>query len=153
MTKLLWLAFAISFQALATPAINTLGTAGSLFSDPKPTGVAIRGYDPVAYFKMKRPVLGQDMWIYRWSGAVWKFSSAEHLELFKENPTSFAPQYGGYCAYGAARNYLVKIEPDAFSIINGKLYLNYDKKIQKKWEKKTVEYIREADKNYPSLID
>ena len=72
----------------------------------------------------------------------------ENKTLFSQNPEQYAPQYGGYCAYGWAQGYAVKIEPDAWSIVDGKLYLNYDKSVQADWEKDKVGYIKKADDNY-----
>jgi YHS domain-containing protein len=109
---------------------------------------AIKGYDVVAYFLESKPVKGVKDINYSWNGATWYFSSKENKELFSKNPEKYAPQYGGYCAYGWAQGYAVKIEPDAWAIENGKLYLNYNKKVQKDWDKDRVGYIKSADKNY-----
>ncbi len=73
--------------------------------------------------------------------------------MFKGNTAKYAPQYGGYCAYGVSKGYLVKIEPDQFTILNGKLYLNYDLKIQKKWEVKKEEFIKLADEKISELYE
>ena len=89
--------------------------------------VAIKGYDPVAYFTEKRAVKGSQNLSYDWLGARWVFSSAEHKTMFSENPVKFAPQYGGHCADGVAYGDLTRnIDPQAWRIIDGKLYLNYD---------------------------
>jgi YHS domain-containing protein len=109
---------------------------------------AIKGYDPVAYFTDGLPVAGLDSITYVWNGATWHFASVEHRDLFAQYPEKFAPQYGGYCAYGWAQGYAVKIEPEAWKIVDGKLYLNYDRSVQKKWEKDTATYIRKADENW-----
>jgi YHS domain-containing protein len=136
-------------QAFADqPPINTL--SGGLF-DSK-TGVAIRGYDPVAYFTQGKPVKGQDALVYEWQGAKWKFASQANLDMFKANPTKYAPQYGGYCAYGVANVNLVSIEPDKFTIIDGKLYLNYDADVQAKWLKDTSGYIQKANGKFQALL-
>ena len=73
------------------------------------------------------------------------------MELFKASPDKYAPQYGGYCAYGMANGYKATTEPDAWSIIGGKLYLNYDQDIQATWNKKQQEYIKKADTNWPGV--
>lgn len=109
---------------------------------------AIKGYDPVAYFIQKQPIKGQSSITYEWNGATWHFANIKNMEVFKQNPEQYAPQYGGYCAYGLAKNYKVKIEPDCWSIENGKLYLNYDKSVQKDWDKDRANYIIKADKNW-----
>jgi YHS domain-containing protein len=101
--------------------------------DPINTGhfgnVAIQGYDPVAYFTEKRAVKGNEVHSHKWLGAEWRFSSAEHKRLFAESPQSYAPQYGGHCATGLAiHGGLTKdIDPEAWAIIDDKLYLNYSK--------------------------
>ena len=109
---------------------------------------AIRGYDPVAYFTEKQPVKGQDEITYTWNEAEWHFATIANRDSFSVAPEKYAPQYGGYCAYGWAQGYAVKIEPEAWAIVNNKLYLNYDSSIQKKWNKKQAEYIKAADKNW-----
>jgi hypothetical protein len=132
----------------AQPAINTL--KNSLFGGS--TDTAINGYDTVAYFTVGKPVKGLDNLATEWMDAKWKFSSQAHLDLFKANPKKYAPQYGGYCAYGVTQGYLVKVEPEQFSVIDGKLYLNYDAEVQAKWKKDTAGYISVADGKFPSLL-
>jgi YHS domain-containing protein len=112
-------------------------------------GAAIRGYDAVAYFTAGKPVKGDAKFAHSWRGAAWQFSSARNLELFKANPEKYAPQYGGYCAYGMAKGYKATTEPDAWSIVGGKLYLNYDLDIQKTWNKDQPGYIKKAEVNWP----
>jgi len=109
---------------------------------------AIKGYDPVAYFVQKKPVRGESDITHDWQGATWHFASVENRDLFKQHPEKYAPQYGGWCAYGWAQGYPAKIEPEAWSIVEGKLYLNYSKSIQGDWEKKQAEFIKVADKNW-----
>lgn len=136
--------------ALAAPAINTLEREG-LFGY-EPNGIAIRGYDTVAYFTQSKPVEGKDEFSTEWSDATWKFSSQEHLDLFVENPEKYAPQYGGYCAYGVAQMNLVKIEPDQWTIIDDKLYLNFNAKLNNTWKKDTAGYIKTADALFEKLL-
>jgi len=140
----------IGSSAFAAEPINTLERKG-LFGY-KPNGIAIRGYDTVAYFTQGKPVAGRDEFSTQWSGATWKFSSQEHLDLFIEAPEKYAPQYGGYCAYGVATESLVKIEPELWHIIDGKLYLNYNRKFDNLWKKDIEGYIVKADQLFDSLI-
>jgi hypothetical protein len=116
-------------------------------------GKAIRGYDPVAYFTESKPVKGYDSLTLKWNDANWYFSSGKNLSLFKANPGKYAPQYGGYCAYGLSGGHKAKTEPDAWTIDNGKLYLNYNLDVKKEWNKNRQERIEKADKNWPSLKD
>jgi hypothetical protein len=89
--------------------------------------VAIKGYDPVAYFTDNRAEQGSQKYSYKWLDAIWYFTSAEHRDLFKSNPLKYAPQYGGYCADGVSFGTITtNIDPKAWRIIDGKLYLSYD---------------------------
>src|SRR5688572_20851360 len=89
------------------------------------SNLAIQGYDPVAYFKNSKPVQGKKEFSYSWKDATWNFASQENLEDFKNNPEKFAPQFGGYCAYGVADGHKAPTSPDAWTIVGDKLYLNY----------------------------
>jgi hypothetical protein len=89
--------------------------------------VAIKGYDPVAYFNQNKAVEGSPNFTYRWLGATWQFTSAENRDLFAKEPTRYAPQYGGYCADGVSLGTVTtNIDPKAWRIIDGKLYISYD---------------------------
>jgi len=135
-------------DAMAAPPINTL--KNSYFGGS--TDTAINGYDTVAYFTDNKPVKGQDTLVTEWMGAKWKFATQAHLDLFKANPEKYAPQYGGYCAYGVTQDYLVKVEPEQFTVLDGKLYLNYDAGVQSKWLKDPAGYIRQADAKFKDLL-
>ena len=111
-------------------------------------GKAISGYDPVAYFTESKPTPGKSDYTTTYAGADWYFSSAKNLELFKKNPEKYLPQYGGYCAFGVAGGYKAKISPEAWTISNGKLYLNYNLKVQSDWLKEKEDMIQKADKNW-----
>lgn len=137
--------------AFAAEPVNTLERSG-LFGYEQ-SGVAIRGYDPVAYFTTGGPQQGSDQFVTEYQGATWKFASQEHLDLFEADPEKYAPQYGGYCAYGVAQGALVKIEPENWSIIDGKLYLNYDDDVQKKWERDVPGFIGSADSRFTQLLE
>ncbi len=113
---------------------------------------AVSGYDTVAYFTDGKPVKGSEKFSTKYKGAVWQFASQEHLDAFKATPEKYAPQYGGYCAYAiAAKNALVSSDPEAWKIVNGKLYLNYDKDIQAEWAMDIPGYIKKGDENWPAL--
>jgi len=114
---------------------------------------AINGYDPVAYFDNGAPVKGSDSYIYEWSGATWMFSSEDNLATFKSNPEAYAPQFGGYCAYGVSQGGLFKTDPDAWKIVDGKLYLNYNLKFHTKWEDDQANLIEVAETKWPDLIE
>ena len=114
---------------------------------------AINGYDPVAYFNEHKPEKGDKKFGLSWNSANWYFVSQKNLELFKLNPQMYVPQYGGYCAYGLADGHKAPTDPGAWTIVNGKLYLNYDKDVQNSWNKKQREYIVAADKLWPGIKD
>ena len=116
------------------------------------SSAAIKGYDTVAYFTENKPVKGSSDFEYHWKGATWRFSSQENLELFKADPEKYAPQYGGWCAYAVSQNTTASIKPELFTIVNGKLYLNYDQKINAKWLANRDQYIIDADKNWPGVL-
>lgn len=142
------LAAGFSAPADAAPAVNTL--KNSVFGGR--TDTAINGYDTVAYFTAGKPVLGSEQFVYEWMGAKWKFASQANLDLFRANPEKYAPQYGGYCAYGVSQGYLVKVEPDQFTVRDGKLYLNYDREVNEKWKKDIDGYNRAADGKFKELL-
>ena len=112
---------------------------------------AIQGYDAVAYFKEGKPLKGKSEFSTLWNGAQWSFSSKQNLEMIKSNPEKYAPQYGGYCAYGTSEGHKAPTQPDAFTIVNGKLYLNYNKDVRTEWSKNKKERILQADKNWPTV--
>lgn len=136
--------------AYAAEPINTLEKA--LFGH-KPNGIAIRGYDTVAYFTQGKPVMGDSKFTTQWMGATWQFASQEHLNRFIETPHSYAPQYGGYCAYGVTQGNLVKIEPEQWTIVDDKLYLNYDEEIQQTWKTDIPRFITIADEAIAGLLE
>lgn len=131
-----------SLPALAIDEINT-----TLLGN-----VAIKGYDPVAYFTQSSPVKGKSDFEYEWKGANWRFSSAENLDLFKADPEKYAPQYGGYCAYAVAKNTTASIDPTQFTIFDDKLYLNFNKSVNKRWLANRDNYIVDADNNWPKIL-
>ncbi len=137
---------AVAFLPGAVLAEDPIYTAR--FSD-----VAIKGYDPVAYFKAKAPTKGDSAHAFEWKGAEWRFASAENRDLFAADPEKWAPQYGGYCAWAVSQGYTAGIDPDAWTVVGDKLYLNYSKKIQSRWEKDRNANIEKADANWPAVLD
>lgn len=113
---------------------------------------AIEGYDVVAYFAEAKAVPGSRKFSYRWMDANWFFSSEKNRRLFQQDPEKYLPQYGGYCAYAVAKNTTAGIDPTQFTIVDGKLYLNYNKKIQRKWLADRDIFIERADSNWPGLL-
>jgi YHS domain-containing protein len=98
-------------------------------------GYAIRGFDAVAYFAADGAVKGDPKYQFVWNGAKWFFANAENLERFRQNPEAYAPQFGGYCSYAVSKGYTADGDPEAWKIVDGKLYLNYNKDVKVLWEK------------------
>lgn len=116
-------------------------------------GLAIRGYDPVAYFREGRPVPGTEAFSTSWNGATWRFASAANRDAFLADPEAYAPQYGGFCAWAvAAKGKLYATQPSNWSIVEGKLYLNYNDDIQAKWEADIAGFIAEGDRRWPEAL-
>lgn len=138
----IFLTLAIAAQAIALDAVYT----------PWNNNLAIRGYDPVAYFTENAAVEGDSQFEYEWQGATWRFASEQNLNRFIGNPEMYAPQYGGYCAWAVAHGKTASIQPEQFSVIDGKLYLNYNAKIQEKWKADPARYIEQADDIWPTLL-
>lgn len=111
-------------------------------------GIAIQGYDPVAYFESNKPVQGNKEITANYQDAVYYFSSKENKETFLKNPSSYIPQYGGFCAYGMSEGYEAPIQPEAFTIVDNKLYLNYNLKVKATWVNEKDNRIEKANKNW-----
>ena len=116
------------------------------------SGTAIDGTDPISYFTEGRPVAGDANITHDWNGATWRFTSAGNRDRFAASPEKYAPQYGGYCAWAVSQGYTASTDPDAWSIVDGKLYLNYSKSVQKNWEDDVPGHIASANKNWPSVL-
>ena len=131
----------------------TLIASLSVHADPvfETESGAIRGYDPVAYHTEGAPVLGSAGITHTWQDVEWRFASEENRDLFAADPERYAPQYGGYCAFGTSRGYKVSTQPEAFAIVDGKLYLNYNLAVQKTWDKDRPGYIAKADENWVDI--
>lgn len=131
-----------------------LRSMGMFASDPVyATGNgAIDGYDPVAYFQAGEPVKGKQELSHQWNGADWHFSSQENLALFRANPEKYAPAFGGYCAFAVASGYTAKTDPQAFAIVNDRLYLNFDPPTQKDWIQDQKALIAAGQQNWPGVL-
>ncbi|MBC8793734.1 MAG: YHS domain protein [Tagaea sp. CACIAM 22H2] len=137
--------FALIFLVLACvrPA-----AADAVFAE---NGVAVRGTDVVAYFTVGDVVPGKPEFRHDWNGAAWHFASAQNRDAFAADPQRYAPQYGGFCAWAVANNYTAPIDPEAWRIVDGKLYLNYSRFVQLRWDMSRAANISKADANWPAL--
>jgi len=132
--------------------LQSTAYAGDAISTGWFSNTALKGYDSVAYFTQNKAVKGSKQFTYTYKGAAWRFSSQDNLYLFQSNPSQYAPQYGGYCAYAASINKLAPSDPTVFEILNGKLYLNYNNDVHKQWQQQKAQNIISADKNWPALL-
>ncbi|MEZ5401437.1 MAG: YHS domain-containing (seleno)protein [Bryobacteraceae bacterium] len=124
------------------------GPVGPVNTDSR--GVAVEGYDPVAYFTAGEPTKGDPRLAHEWQGARYLFASAANLEAFKKDPAKYAPQYGGYCAYAVSKGSTAGISPKAWKVVDGKLYLNH-RLARGKFEKDVPGNIARADENWPKI--
>ena len=132
--------FSIMVLVISTCAVNAQQPA--IFMQD---GKAIRGYDPVAFFTVGKPVRGKERFSYHWKDATWLFSSKANLDSFSNNPEKYAPQYGGYCAYGCSQGHNSPTDVNTFTIVDHKLYFNYNKEVQAMWLKDQSLLIKQAD--------
>lgn len=139
---LLFLTLAVANVSFAVKPVST-----GFFSD-----LALQGYDPVSYFSEGVPLKGEKAFEYEWKGATWRFASEENLDLFVVNPEAYAPQYGGYCAYAVALGETATVDPFKYSIVDGKLYLNFNAKTKVLWLENRDQFIEDADNNWPVLL-
>jgi YHS domain-containing protein len=114
-------------------------------------GAALDGHDPVAYFTAGSAVKGSPDLKAEYQGSSFHFASEANRDAFKADPARYAPQYGGFCAFGMARGYKAKTDPAAFTIVDGKLYLNYNTDVQARWSAEVPGYIAKADENWPEV--
>ncbi len=145
---------AILAAAIAIPVTGTilrpaLAKESSIYA---PEGVALGGYDVIAYFTEGRAVPGSARHEIMWHGAVWRFASAQSLMEFEMNPAAYAPQYGGYCAYSASKGAISSSMPEAFALHGGKLYLTENMEMLALWSEDPEGNIARADRNWPSVI-
>jgi len=133
---------------LAVTLSSTAAWAGTV---NQTDGVAIKGYDPVAYFTDNKPVKGSAAHSFVYEGVTYRFATAAHEKLFAKDPTKYVPEFGGFCAYGTAGGHKADIDPAAFTIVDGKLYLNYSQDVLGRWRKDEPGYIQKAEQNWPAV--
>lgn len=142
--------------------VRALAVSGALllssvsFASAVNTGVndvAIHGYDPVAYFTKDKAVKGKEKYTAIYNGAIYRFASEENRDLFKANTEKYAPQFGGYCAMGVALDKKLDVDPDAFYIADGKLYLNLNKTVQQKWLEDVPGHLKTASRKWSGIQD
>ena len=116
-------------------------------------GVAVQGYDVVAFFTDNKPVKGNVEFQSLFNGARYYFANADHKKLFDASPAKYEPQFGGFCAYAVSQGYTAKIDVDAFQIVDGRLILQYNKDIREKFNLDTPGNLKKAEKNWPEIVE
>lgn len=141
-------------SAAAVPAVTLLAARASAAEPPvyATDGVAINGYDPVGYFTEGKAIKGSSEHVSDWDGAVVQFASAENKAMFDADPVKYAPKYGGYCAYAVSKGYTASTDPEAWSIHEDRLYLNYSKSVRALWAVRKSHHIEQADANWPGVL-
>ncbi len=141
--------------AIAAPLASIFPNLALAASPPvfSTDGMAIHGYDPVGYFDQGKAVDGTDAHMLKWMGAMWRFASAQNMASFEADPRAFAPQYGGYCAFAMAQGAIATTVPKAWTIHDGKLYLNYSKSVRRRWKKDIPGYVTAADMHWPGVLE
>lgn len=154
----------MSAGMITTPTRRTVLLAGAAIAVASPAaakepeywtnfwGHAIRGYDPVAYFTEGQPVEGSSDHELEWRGAAWRFASAANKAAFAAAPESYAPQFGGYCAWAVSQGYTASVVPEAWDIVEGKLYLNYSINVQSQWRQDRAGNIARGERNWPGVL-
>ena len=152
-TKLRTIPLVVAIALFCSMAVPSLAEAKSeIYKNWR--GLAIKGYDPVAYHTGGQPVKGSNKFELKWKDAKWRFASAEHRDLFEADPEKYAPRYGGYCAWAVSEGYTASVDPkNAWNIVDGRLYLNYNVDIKQKWEKDIPGHIKKADANWPGVLN
>ena len=140
---------ALLVAALAVAASPARAAEGPLNLDR--AGLAMRGYDPVAYFREGKPIQGRSEFAATHDGATYRFASAPNRDAFVAAPSRYLPAYGGYCAWAAAQGYKADADPQAFAVVGDRLFLNYNRDVHRTWEKDVGGNVTKADANWPKL--
>ncbi len=149
LTRRTLLTFAAATPALALLGQTSMAATPSIYAND---GIAVDGTDVVGYFTQSEPVAGNADITHDWMGVTWRFSSEENRATFAAAPEKYAPQYGGYCAWAVSEGYTASTVPHAWKIVDGKLYLNYSRRIQRKWERDIPARIAAANANWPTIL-
>ncbi|MEP0069073.1 YHS domain-containing (seleno)protein [Pyruvatibacter sp.] len=146
----------LAMSVLMLIAAAVLAAPAHAAKDPVYTGlfsnVAVSGYDPVAYFREGKPVEGSSAFETEHDGYTYRFANQTNLDDFIADPEAFAPQYGGYCAWAVSQGSTASADPNNWTIVDGKLYLNYNDDVQSRWEADIPGFIEKADSNWPKVL-
>ncbi|MCL4845080.1 MAG: hypothetical protein KJ066_00965 [Acidobacteria bacterium] len=133
--------------------LTALGVTAPVFAEKTNVsrGLALHGYDPVSYFTEGKAVKGHPDVTATDGTVTYRFANIANRDMFARDPSKYRPQYGGFCAYGVSQGYTVDVDPEAFAVVDGKLYLNYSKRVQRTWDQDRAGYIDRADAAWPRL--
>jgi hypothetical protein len=148
-TRRYLLTLAVAAPAVAAFAPNAMAATPEVYAEG---GIAVDGTDVVAYFIEGAPVAGDAAITHEHMGATWRFSSEANRDAFIADPAAYAPQYGGYCAYAVSQGYTASTVPEAWTIVDDKLYLNYSSGVKRRWERDIPGHIAAADANWPTVL-
>lgn len=148
--RLAWLFLSVALLVGATT--SAFARSAETYADFL-SSLGAGGHDVVAYFRDGKAIEGKPEFATSYKGATWRFSSKRNLDLFRADPTAYAPQFGGYCAWAVSQGYTAAGDPHVWRIVNGKLYFNYDKDVQAKWNADVANLIAKGDRNWPSVLD
>jgi YHS domain-containing protein len=151
MNRLLY-GICVIFVALGIGGALTVRGQSSPRAFNNDKGAALQGYDVVAYFTQNAAVKGNQAFTHAWNGLQWRFASSQNRDAFAKEPERYVPAFGGYCAYGVSRGYAVDIDPEAFAVVDGSLYLNYSKSVQRTWNQDRSGYIEKARLQWPRVL-
>lgn len=143
------LALTAAAPALAFTTQSAIAATPSVYAEG---GIAVDGTDVVGYFTQGKPVAGSPDITHDYMGVTWRFSSTENRDVFAADPKKYAPQYGGYCAFAVSQGYTASTIPEAWKIVDDKLYLNFSRRVQRRWERDIPGHIASADANWPSVL-
>ncbi|MDJ0810859.1 MAG: YHS domain-containing (seleno)protein [Desulfobacterales bacterium] len=132
-------------------AVNVAAVSAAEATTATVHGIAIKGYDPVAYFTEGQAIKGSSVYAYNWNEASWHFSKPEHRDLFAADPDRYAPQFGGHCANGLSKGKLVAADPEEWTIVDGKLYMNYNRPARDDWRTHKAVMIERAESNWAGI--
>lgn len=148
-TRRQFLSLAAALPITLAAARPLLAAAPAVFATD---GVAINGFDPVAYFTEGKPVRGDAAYTSDWEGAALRFASAGNKATFDADPAAYAPKYGGYCAYAVSKGATAPTDPEAWTVHEGRLYLNFSTDVRAIWRQDVGGNIARADANWPAVL-
>lgn len=153
LTSLAAAGLAFGTAAFVTAPAVAVAQSSPLAVNTDAAGLALHGYDAVAYFNAGRPTVGDARFSTTFEGARYQFASAANLEAFRANPVAYAPVFGGFCAMGVALEKKLDGDPQVWKIVDGKLYLNVNKDVQVAWNADIPGNLVKANNNWPQIKD